>query len=337
MTTSAYSHCAYTQKVRKFANMMTARGHEVFLYAGEDNEADCIEHIVCITKDEQAANGFHGPQDYQGIQWEAEQPYFQIFNDRAIAAMRDRIQPEDFICLITSWPNAPIVQAFPNNMAVEYGIGYKGTMTNYLVFESYAWRNFVYGRKDSEGNFFHEVIPNYFEVDEFPFGPEKDDYFLFIGRLNFDKGYQVAIDTCRAIGAKLKVAGAGNPPDYGEYVGVVGPEERGELMARARAVFVPTIYVGPFEGVHVEAMLCGTPVITSDWGVFPETVVNGFNGYRCTMMREFIAAAQAVDSLDYAAIRNDAIAKYSTEAIAPRYERYFDRLATLRSDGFYAA
>ena len=34
----AYSHCAYTEKVRKFCDMMGVN-HEVFLYSGTDDEA----------------------------------------------------------------------------------------------------------------------------------------------------------------------------------------------------------------------------------------------------------------------------------------------------------
>ena len=38
-TTEAFSSCAFTEKVRKFAAMMKGLGHEVILYAGEFNEA----------------------------------------------------------------------------------------------------------------------------------------------------------------------------------------------------------------------------------------------------------------------------------------------------------
>lgn len=52
-TTAEYTHCAYTQKVRKFCNMMSDLGHEVILYASEENEARVSELVTVITKDEQ--------------------------------------------------------------------------------------------------------------------------------------------------------------------------------------------------------------------------------------------------------------------------------------------
>ena len=39
-TTEEYPACAFTMKVRKFAQMMKAAGHTVYLYSGEDNTTD---------------------------------------------------------------------------------------------------------------------------------------------------------------------------------------------------------------------------------------------------------------------------------------------------------
>jgi glycosyltransferase involved in cell wall biosynthesis len=317
--------------------MMSDRGHDVVLYSGEENEARCKEHVPCIDLAMQRACGFNGPADYNKVRWENSTPYFTEFSRNVISNLRERVKQKDLILITANWVGNPIFDAFPwpQHQVVEYGIGYKYTTARYLVFESHAWRNYIYGRGGIDGEFFHEVIPNFYPADEFPLGGG-GDYFLFVGRLNVDKGVQIAVEVCKRLGVRLVIAGPGDPPDeYGEYVGMVGPDERTRLMAGARAAFVPTLYVGPFEGVHAEAQLCGTPVITTDWGVFTETVQNGVNGYRCKMFKDFVAGAQAVGELDRTAIRNAARSRYAYDAIAPQYEEYFARLLTLWGDGFY--
>jgi glycosyltransferase involved in cell wall biosynthesis len=81
--------------------------------------------------------------------------------------------------------------------------------------------------------------------------------------------------------------------------------------------------------------MCGTPVISTDWGAFTETVIQGFNGYRCRYLGEFIRAAEKVKQLDRASIREHAAKNYSLDAIAPRYTAYFRRLETLWDEGVY--
>ena len=97
----------------------------------------------------------------------------------------------------------------------------------------------------------------------------------------------------------MKLAGEGDlTPSYGECVGVVKAAERAELMAGAIALMCPTIYVEPFAQVHVEAQLCGAPVVSTDWGVYTETVEQGVSGYRCRTLGEFMWAAQELASWD---------------------------------------
>jgi glycosyltransferase involved in cell wall biosynthesis len=344
-TTKHYSPCAYTQKVRRFCDMMTGLGHEVFLYASEENEAACAELITIVTKDEQREwfghnDIFEGPIN---ITWGMKDKHWVVTNHRAIAEIAKRAEPRDFICIIGGTCQEAIGGAFPDMLTVEFGIGYSGVFAKHRVFESYAWMHAVHGAHTTlpgimsdRGRFFDAVIPNYFEVEDFPFSAEKDDYYLFMGRLVEAKGLQIAIDTCRTLNRKLVVAGAGTPPDFGEYVGIVDSQRRGELMSRARAVFVPSLYLEPFGGVHVEAMLCGTPVITTDWGAFSETVQQGVTGFRCRTLREFCDAADAVDKLDYQGIRDYAVSRFSTDVVAEQYETYFHRLETLWGDGFDA-
>ncbi|MCU1642232.1 MAG: hypothetical protein JWN03_2507 [Nocardia sp.] len=347
-TTKHYQPCAYTQKNRRFADMMMNLGHEVFLYGGEENDAACTEFVTIVSKAEQA-EWFGGNDLYKelnNLTWNPYDPHWLTTNERAVTEIAKRKQDRDFIGVLGGSCQKPIADTFPELMTVEFGIGYSGVFANYRVFESYAWMHSVYGARttvpgvmSTRGQFFDAVIPNYYEVEDFPFSAEKDDYFLFIGRLVEAKGIQVAIDTCTRLGVKLVVAGAGQVPDSDvvEYVGVVDHVRRGELMSRARGVFVPSLYLEPFGGVHAEAMLCGTPVITTDWGVFTETVQQGVQGFRCRNLREFCDAADTVDKLDYQGIRDYAISKFSTDVVAPQYEAYFERLQTLWGEGWYAA
>jgi glycosyltransferase involved in cell wall biosynthesis len=341
-TTAEFTHCAYTQKVRKFCNMMTDLGHDVYLYASEENEARVKELVTVITKEKQRE--FFGDNDHTknffNITWGVHDPPWVHMNANAIRAIAERIGPQDFICVIGGWCQKIIADAFPNNPAVEYGIGYYGPFSKYRVFESYSHMHFVHGlQNDMNGNFYDAVIPNYYDVEEFPFSEKKDDYFLFIGRLNQDKGYGIAQEVCEKLGKRLILAGQGNFSGYGEHVGVVGVEERGQLMSRAKAVFTPSTYIEPFGGVHAEALLTGTPVITTNFGVFTETVVNGVNGYRCDVFRDFVAAAKACEKMPVAQrrkIRAAAQARFSTEHVRDMYQSYFERVYDLWGKGWYA-
>jgi glycosyltransferase involved in cell wall biosynthesis len=337
-TTRDFTACAFTEKVRKFAIMMKSIGHTVYVYSGDQNEAPCDEHIQCFTEEERltVCGGAH----YTLASFNSNLPHWKRFNSKVASEIAKRAQQQDFICVIGGHANKPIADALPNMMTVEFGIGYGGTFAKYRVFETYAWMHTCYGSSSNDpnsidGNFFDAVVPGYIDITEFPFRETPDDYYVYVGRLTERKGYQIAADVCERLGKRLIIAGQGTPPTYGEHVGVVGPEERARLFGGAIASFAPTLYIEPFGTVVPEAMACGTPVITTDWGAFTETNVDGVTGFRCRTLQEFIDAAENVKSLDRARIRQYAIDNYSLESIAVKYDKYFRRLSTLWGDGWY--
>lgn len=338
-TTDEYCACAFTEKVRKFAIMMKSLGHTVYLYSGDANSAPCDEHISCIRESDRMA--LCGGGHFSAAPFDPENKYWKSFNHAAIAAITTRIQPRDFICVIGGRANKAIADAFPNHFTVEFGIGYGGTFSKYRVFESYAWMHTCYGSANPnpnaiDGNWFDAVIPGYFEPERFTMAPQRGEHYLYIGRVIDRKGVHVAAETCRIIGRELIIAGTGNDlPDYGTYVGPVGPEERNRLMSTAQAVFVPTIYVEPFGNVAVEAQACGTPVLCTDWGAMTETVIHGVTGFRCRTLKEFVKATELVGELDAHAIRQRVIDTYSLPVIALKYDEYFRRLMLLWGAGWY--
>jgi glycosyltransferase involved in cell wall biosynthesis len=337
MTTLAFAHCAYTMKIINFCKMMMKRGHEVYLYAGEHNDAPCTEHIVCITEKEraQACDGH-----YLNAQHRPDAPHWITFNGRACGALASRAQKGDFLCVIFGMAQKPVADAFPILKPVEYGVGYHYTFAEHRFFESYAWMHMVYAAErktsDRDGIFFDDVIPGYFDASMFP-APTKQpkDYLLYMGRMIDRKGTVICSEIAKHTGRHLITAGHGDPPFGAEHRGEVGPDKRAELLGQAHAVLAPTIYVEPFGNVVIEAMAMGTPVITTDWGAFTETVQPGVTGFRCRTLQEFVDAVRDVGKLDRAAIREYALRNFSLDPIGDRYERAFYRLKTLWGNGWY--
>lgn len=268
-----YLHCAYTQKVLNFCKMMHNNGHYVMHYGGEGSEVECDEHVTIMTtaKRNQWFKSNWEKGEFPDMQFDKTKPYWMWANANATMEIGKRIRPHDFICLISS-TQAPIAQAFPNNISVEYGIGYEGTIMPFLCFESEAWRHHVYGlNKRKDGNWYDRVIYNYYDPLDFPLGSGDGDYYLFLGRIILRKNPHVAADICKRIGENLIIAGQGITSiepgklcsrevtivgDHVHYVGVVDVKKRAELLGKAKALFILTQYIAPFEGVHAEAGLC---------------------------------------------------------------------------------
>ncbi len=339
-----YLACAYTQKVRKFGKMMLPRGHDVILYGGEQTDAVCTEHVTIINREMQKQFfGEHDPSALPALQWNGDLPCWKLTSERAAKEIRKRARPGDFVGLIGGICQRAVADTLPDLLCIEYGVGYEGVFTRYRAFESHAHRHYVQGQlKQGDGNSLDAVIPNYFDMDEFPWdGPlAKEDYYLFLGRMVRRKGPEIAVQATGRIGVRLLLAGQGVKSQrkgvivadeltlsgqHLRHVGAVGVEQRCDLMRKALAVFVPTQYLEPFGGVVIEAGLCGTPVITSDWGAFPETVIQGVTGFRCNTLAEYAQAALDAPKLDPLAIRQHA-ERYSLENVAPQFERWLERL-----------
>ena len=262
-------------------------------------------------------------------EWEprAEHEDWRRANAKIAVQIEDRKEPGDFLCLPFGVCHRRLTELHPDLTAVETGIGYAGAFARHRIYESYAWMHVALGRQghDPDGMDEWAVIPNYFETEDFPAG-EPEDYLLYVGRMTDRKGVHLAARVAEATGHELILAGEGEErPAYGDYIGPVGPDARAELMSHAKALICPTRYVEPFGGVAVEAQLCGTPVITTDWGAFTETVEQG-SGFRCRTWADFLLAAVDVAGLDRAEIRLRAQDRWSLEAVAPQFESYFNRI-----------
>lgn len=339
ITRKEFSTCAFTQKVLKLCAMMHRRGHHVIHYGVEGSEVECTEHVSIATQAEWGK--WHKPPgNDQYVDGRNEEYLTTIYAPRVNAALKARTGPDLTEILCMTWggngQRGGILGV--NQWEVETGIGYRHPWSKLRVFESYAWLHMHLGSEGlwNEPRWYWAVIPNSFDVNDFDFNPTPGEEFLYLGRLNEDKGVRQAIGAAKEAGRKITIVGQGDPTSFlagnphVTYLPPVGPEERRKLLANARAVFCPSHYVEPFCGTHVEAMMSGTPVITTDWGVFGETVQHGVIGYRCRTIEHLTWAAKNVHKLNRRVIKDYACRNYSLERVALMYEEYFQQVLNIR-------
>lgn len=362
-TSEEYLACAFTQKNRKLAKMLTDAGHNVVFYGAEGSDVQeyaghgkgKITFIQTHTLADIARDYGDGDNRFKiGYDWKSGE-FRHDFNDtpkpstvkyykNVIAHIKKTAKPDDFLYITQGYYQKPIADAVNLFLTVEGGIGYRGSFARWRAFESSYIQNFTYGsehpRQSINGSYYDRVIPNYFNEEDVEYSEQKDDYYLFVGRIIFRKGILTAYQTAEALGKKLIIAGQGGkvingqlvaedvtiPRGNWEYVGYADREKRKKLMARAKVSFVPTEYLEPFAGTHIEAMLSGTPVLTTDFGVFPQTVINGLNGFRCHTLKDFIDNAKRAETeLHPAGIRASA-EQYLTQNVVKLYVKWFDDL-----------
>ena len=189
------------------------------------------------------------------------------------------------------------------------------------------------------------VVPNPIRVHDWPLRSDKDDYLLWIGRMDPVKGADRAIEVARLAGRHLVLAGPVQPGqeqyfaervsphldgDRVRYVGEVGGLVKQRLFANAAALLMPVRWREPFGMVMVEALACGTPVIAFPEGAASEIVIDGENGWLVADEVEMARAVAKLGSIDPLRCRADVAARYGIAVTASGYERVYWRALDAR-------
>ena len=341
----------FNTKIIYMARMLKRMGHTSFYYGVEGSVIPDAEVIPVISKKEfEKIYGSRRRNDIDHLS-ESSGPIWTDFNYRTVEEVQKRFKDtnKEFLINFMGYAHRPLTDKVKDKIiCIEPGIGHAGMYLEHKAFESYAWQNFLYAKSNTDYNVFpnmyDRVIPAYFDKNDYPFSATKEDYFVFIGRKTWGKGLSVAIDLTYKLGKKLVVIGGGSleearntctckSTDHVEETGVLSLKHKVRYLSRAKALIYFSLYVEPFGHAPVEAMMCGTPVISSDLGAFSETVQHNVTGFRCRNWNELVWAGKLVQTLDPAKIRKYAEDNYSLEATIPKYEEWFSSLIALKNGG----
>lgn len=340
-TNKQHYACAFTRKVLGLCKMMYDRGYLVVHYGNGGSNPECNENVEVLS--EERFMELEGKEDWSaGYNPDTAKPIYREWTDSCIARLKERVKDKDILCCTFGLAHIEIAQAMPQCIIVETGIGYPAGFAAFQVFESHAWRNIYYGGDERKNTprCYDMVIPNYLDFEDFPFHTEKGDYAIMLARPIPKKGSGVASDACKAAGIKLYIAGQGGLLEgvEAEYLGVLNEKERAKWVGGAMCYLQPTYYVEPFATAHIEAMALGTPVISTDFGVFPETVLHGYTGYRYRTLKEFIWCLNNIKNIKPETCRRFAKQNFDMNRVGLMYDDYFMQLVDLHkpnSKGFY--
>ncbi|MHB8472596.1 MAG: glycosyltransferase [Gammaproteobacteria bacterium] len=336
---------AHTQNIFNICKILTSLGHTVFHYGNFGSDPPCTEHVDILRNDEMeelyrlddhkyAANGY----------FVKETPVLnKEFVQRAISEIGKRKGVDHFLLGLRD-PHEEISRNHPDMLFVHHSVGHVGWSPKTAVYASEYVRNFrlskVHSKTgDASAWTWSAVIPHFIDPLEFEPCFEPDDYYLFLGRLAPEKGVQLAIDVCAALNVRLCIAGQGKLEIFQlkgrvENLGFIDDmQTRNSILRKAKAILAPTVMPEPFGMVVIEALMSGVPVISSDWGAFPETNQHGVTGYRCTSFSEYVAAVRNIKKISRKQCRSVAETLFSDVRGGQLYQNYFERIYDMHKFG----
>jgi glycosyltransferase involved in cell wall biosynthesis len=185
------------------------------------------------------------------------------------------------------------------------------------------------------------VVHNGLDLDAYPFREAKEDFLLFLGRCNPEKGPEVAVEVAKRAGTHLKmVVKRAEPAEVQYWERMVEPrltgdedivfdvahDQKVDLLSRAMGTLCTIQWPEPFGLVMTESMACGTPVIVPPLGAAPEIVADGETGFLRAGVNEMVECVGRLREIEPAACRARVADNFTAETMVSGYEKVFERV-----------
>lgn len=317
---------------------LTALGEEVILFAPKDSKVSC--RLISYLENE-LYFGLDSPDNEKRFVSELSSKYAYAM------AGYERVDIVHDHTLTNSLVNIPTVHTL-HGPAVKKAVDVCAELSrqpkNYFVSISDKQRQ-LYIDVNKNINFI-ETVYNSVDVKTIEYNSKKEDFFLFVGRANWEKGLDLAVKA--AIKAKVGLVMAVKMSEDFEkeffkkeiqplldkfpkdlFLKLYEEIDRSllsDLFKRAKATLFTSQWDEPFGLVMVESMASGTPVIALRRGAAPEVIIDGETGFVVDTEEQLAQAIKKIDKIKPQDCRRHVEENFSKEKMAKDYLAVYEKI-----------
>jgi len=317
--------------VAHLADAQVRLGHEVTLFASGEAQttarlvaardqairldpaplkSDLGAHLTLLAEVRRRAG------DFDLIHFHTDLLQFAMFEDiadRTVTTLHGRLDLKDLPGVYAAWPQYPLVSISDSQRRALPHANWAATVH-------------------------HGMCPGLYQPSL-----RSEGYLAFLGRISPEKRPDRAVAIAAAAGRTLRVAAKVDAADrayfdekiaalflqpHVEFIGEIGDSGKSSFLGGADALLFPIDWPEPFGLVMIEAMACGTPVIAYACGSVPEVIEDGVTGFIVHSDEEAIGAVARLPELDRRVIRERFEDRFSSDAMARRYDRVYAQILT---------
>jgi glycosyltransferase involved in cell wall biosynthesis len=315
------------------ANILPKRGHKVFLFASGDSKTES-KLMPIFPKSIRAEPYAKNSKIREAVKYIGISKVIKTLKELDVDIIHNHIGWR-FFPFTSFFPN-PTVTTLHGPLDTEYG------KFMHSWFKEQALISISNSQRMPLPNLnYAGTVYNGIDVNGFEFNSKPGDYFAFLGRMSPEKGPVQAIQIAKAAGVKLKMAAKVDASDATffekevkplidnkqiEFLGEIESQEKSNFLKNARGLIAPIQWAEPFGLFFVEAMACGTPVITMNRGSAPEVIKNGKTGFVLNNIEEATNAVNSIDKIKREDCRKWVEKNFSAEIMVENYEKIYHQL-----------
>lgn len=190
------------------------------------------------------------------------------------------------------------------------------------------------------------TVHNCVDHENIEWKKDKEDYFFFAGRSNWEKGLDAAVRVASAAKVDLVMAARMTEEFEKEFfcqeiqpvidaypeghriklLEEITRQELNDLFLNAKCTLFTSQWEEPFGLVMIESMACGTPVVAFNKGAAAEVIENGKTGFVVEDEKEMVEALGKIDTISPENCRRHIENNFSREKMTRDYINIYERV-----------